>query len=90
MIILSLESSGLKELYLVASSPFLLNATVRHHMESYEESFPSTVAKLLNSMYVDDMVCGSNTEREAYQLYSRGELMRKKEFPMHRHLSARL
>ena len=53
----------------VASSPFLLNATVRHHMEGYEESFPSTVAKLLNSMYVDDMVCGSNTEREAYQLY---------------------
>ena len=53
----------------VASSPFLLNATVRHLMEGYEESFPSTVAKLLNSMFVDDMVCGSNTESEAYQLY---------------------
>ena len=53
----------------VASSPFVLNATVRHHMEGYEESFPSTVAKLLNSMYVDDMVCGSDTNREAYQLY---------------------
>ena len=46
----------------VASSSFLLNATICHHMDGCEESFPSTVAKLLNSMYVDDMVCGSNTE----------------------------
>ena len=38
-------------------------------MEGYEESFPSTVAKLLNSMYVDDMVRGSDSEGEAYQLY---------------------
>ena len=38
-------------------------------MEGYEESFPSTVARLLNSMYVEDMVCGSDTKREAYQLY---------------------
>ena len=69
MIVVSLESSGLRVVFLVASSPFHLNATFRHHMECYEESFPSTVAKLLNSMYVDDMVCGSDTKREAYQLY---------------------
>uniref|UniRef100_A0A1X7VL84 Uncharacterized protein n=1 Tax=Amphimedon queenslandica TaxID=400682 RepID=A0A1X7VL84_AMPQE len=39
----------------VASSPFLLNATVRNHMEGCEELFPSAVAKLMRSMYVDDM-----------------------------------
>lgn len=53
----------------VASSPFLLNATVCNHLEGCEESFPSTVAKLMHSMYVDDMVCGANTESEAYTLY---------------------
>ena len=39
----------------VASSPFLLNATVKHHMESSAESFPYSVRKLQKSMYVDDM-----------------------------------
>ena len=52
----------------VASSSFLLNATVRYHMESNSELFPCTVPKLLRSMYVDDMVCGCNDEEGAYQL----------------------
>ena len=52
----------------VASSPFLLNATIRHHMESSAESFPYSVHKLQRSMYVDDMG-GAATEEEAYQLY---------------------
>ena len=34
----------------VASSPFLLNATVRHHMESNLELFPQTVPKILRSI----------------------------------------
>ena len=54
----------------VASSPFLLNATVRHHLESNIESYPSTVTKLLRSIYVDDMICGDSNEEETYELYS--------------------
>ena len=38
----------------VASSPFLLNTTVKHHMESSAESFPYSVRKLQKSMYMDD------------------------------------
>uniref|UniRef100_A0A1X7TPP8 Reverse transcriptase domain-containing protein n=1 Tax=Amphimedon queenslandica TaxID=400682 RepID=A0A1X7TPP8_AMPQE len=52
-----------------ASSPVLLNATVPNHMEGCEELYPSTVAELMRSMYVDDMVCCANTESEAYTSY---------------------
>ena len=37
----------------VASSPFLLNATVRNHIEQFQESNPVAVDKLLRSIYVD-------------------------------------
>ena len=59
----------------VASSPFLLNATVRHHMESNLELFPQMVRKMLRSMYVDDMICGCDDEVEAYQLYVESKKM---------------
>lgn len=57
-------------LFGVASSPFLLNATVRHHLESHQLIYPSTVAKVLRSMYVDDLVCSCVDEREAHQLFT--------------------
>ena len=39
----------------VACSPFLLNATVRLHVEKYQDTNPSVVMKLLQSIYVDDV-----------------------------------
>jgi len=39
----------------VSSSPFLLNATVRHHMERYVTLYPKFVEKFLRSIYVDDV-----------------------------------
>lgn len=53
----------------VSSSPFLLNATLRHHLDKYVTSHPETVNKLSASMYVDDVVTGAKDEEEAYQLY---------------------
>lgn len=44
----------------VSSSPFLLNATIQHHVEKYAEEQPTVVGKLLKSIYVDDVV-GSST-----------------------------
>ena len=53
----------------VSCSPFLLNATLRHHLDKYIASHPKTVHKLTASFYVDDVITGANDEEEAYQLY---------------------
>ena len=38
----------------VSSSPFLLNATVRYHLEQHSEAQGDLVSKVLRSIYVDD------------------------------------
>ena len=53
----------------VSSSPFLLNATIRHHLHLYHSSKPGLVETLSRSTYVDDIVAGADSEDEAYQLY---------------------
>ena len=54
----------------VSSSPFLLNATLKHHVETYRSSYPEIVKTLTQSMYVDDVVTGADSEDEAYTLYT--------------------
>ena len=51
----------------VSASPFLINATIRHHLEGYSPS--DVIDKLLKSFYVDDLVSGADDEKEAYKLY---------------------
>ena len=53
----------------VSSSPFLLNATIRHHIEQYKDIDPQFVEKFIQSIYVDDVTYGSGDVEEAYQLY---------------------
>lgn len=53
----------------VAASPFLLNATLRYHLEKYMDTHPDTVRRLLDSTYVDDIVTGADTEDDAFELY---------------------
>ena len=52
----------------VSSSPFLLNATIRHHLENVTAE-PAVVEKLMRAFYVDDVVTGANDEHEAYSFY---------------------
>ena len=59
----------------VTSSPFLLNATVKHHIEQYKLSQPLTVTKLLRSMYVDDVVSGASSRAEAESEYESFRVM---------------
>ena len=54
----------------VSSSPFLLNATISHHLNKYRNRYPDLVDTLMHSIYVDDVTFGANTEDEAYQLFS--------------------
>ena len=46
----------------VSSSPFLLNATIKFHLEKYLETNEALVRQLLQSTYVDDIISGSCTE----------------------------
>ena len=50
------------------ASPFLLNATLRHHVNKYEISDKRFVSKLLDSFYVDDFVGGGAITQESMEL----------------------
>ena len=54
----------------VSSSPFLLNATIRFHLEKYLETNEGLVRQLLHSTYVDDIISGGHTEDEVFDLYT--------------------
>ena len=53
----------------VLSSPFLLNATIRHHLKKYTSKLPETVKRISRSIYVDDIAYSADTEDLAYELY---------------------
>ena len=55
----------------VASSPFLLNATLQKHINAYKSTDPKIVENLLQSLYVDDLNSGADNTPEALQQYSR-------------------
>lgn len=46
----------------ISSSPFLPNATIRHHLQLYRSSRPGLVETLTHSTYVDDTVTGPESE----------------------------
>ena len=53
----------------VNSSPFILNAVLRHHIEFFKDSDPEFVKKLLQSFFVDDLVTGMDSTENAFKLY---------------------
>ena len=53
----------------LSSSPFLLNATHKHHIMMYESEDPEFVQRLLESPYVDDIISGDSDDIGAYKLY---------------------
>ncbi len=55
----------------LTSSPFLLNATIKHHLNRYIESEHIVFERLNKDLYVDDLVSGSNSLEEAKELYDR-------------------
>ena len=48
-------------------SPFILNATIKLHLDKYEKS--NTVTELSENMYVDNLLSGADTQTEAANLY---------------------
>ena len=58
----------------VNSSPFLLNAVLRHHLEKYREIDPQFVDYLTQSFFVDDFVTSCRDSEEAYCLYEKAKV----------------
>ena len=55
----------------VSSSPFLLNGTLKYHVETFKAVDPKFVDKFSRSIYVDDFVSGADEEGELYDLYQK-------------------
>ena len=56
------------------ASPFLLNATLRHHISKYKDVDPEFVRRMIESFYVDDLVTGEKDTGNAFQLYVKSKL----------------
>ena len=53
------------------ASPFLLNATLRHHISKFAEVDPEFARKLIESFYADVFVSGGGTSEEVQVLYGK-------------------
>ncbi|CAB4006506.1 Hypothetical predicted protein, partial [Paramuricea clavata] len=58
----------------VSSSPFLLNATISHHIEQYRAQDPAFVEAFMRAVYVDDLNSGGDDDKSAYTLYKKSKL----------------
>ena len=56
----------------VISSPFLLGATIQHHLKTYNTPIADQV---MNDMYVDSLITGAGSVSEAIQLYQSSKEM---------------
>ena len=52
-------------------SPFILNATLRHHVSKFIKADPEFVQKVLDSFYVDDLVTGESDTEKTFDLFDR-------------------
>ena len=57
----------------VSASPFLLNATIKHHMERSSTEYPELVSLFMRSIYVDDVSYGADDEDTAFELYMKSK-----------------
>jgi len=72
----------------VTSSPFLLNATLQHHLNLFADNHSELVRLRSKSTYVDDIVCGAKKEEEAYKLfYDFEEVLRRGRFNLRKFIT---
>ncbi|XP_035222539.1 uncharacterized protein LOC118195346 [Stegodyphus dumicola] len=56
-------------LFGATSSPFLLAATIKHHINTFKETNQKAVKLLNECLYVDDLIGGDEDENEAKLIY---------------------
>ncbi|CAB4014228.1 Hypothetical predicted protein [Paramuricea clavata] len=57
----------------ITSSPFLLNGTIRHHLDKYAHNEQEVAQQMKNDLYVDDLVSGCNTSEAGKVLYDKSK-----------------
>ena len=57
----------------VNCSPFLLNATLQYHLDSFAEIDPEFVRIMKRSFYVDDLVTGDKTTQAASEMHDKAK-----------------
>ena len=62
----------------LSSTPFLLNATIKHHIEQFEQCEPDFTRKFIESIYVDDLTSGDSDVDSTFELYVKSKLRLKK------------
>lgn len=68
----------LRAVFGVTSSPFLLNATIRQHLDKFKTGLEEFVEKFLTSLYVDDEASGCESVSGAKEFYLKAvEIMSK-------------
>ncbi len=53
----------------VTSSPFLLNATLEYHISNYLQNDPELARRIIDSLYVDDLSTGEQSDDNAFATY---------------------
>ena len=59
-----------RALFGLAPSPFLLGGVIDHHLKAWSHKVPQSVAEILRSLYVDDLISGNATITKAKELKS--------------------
>ena len=55
----------------ISSSPFLLNATIKHHISLFPDS--RVIAELKENLYVDDWLTGAETEQAIVEMFEEAQ-----------------
>ncbi|GFW93555.1 integrase catalytic domain-containing protein [Trichonephila clavipes] len=58
-------------------SPFLLSATIKHHIDNYREQYPAATEMLDNCLYVDDVIRGADDISQALKVSKDAETIMK-------------
>ena len=59
------------------SSPAVLGAVILHHLKSYKEKYADFVQLIENCLYVDDLVTGTDSIEQGFELYQKAKQIMK-------------
>jgi len=59
-------------------SPAILGSVIQHHLNKYNNEHPELVKQISGELYVDDLVTGTDSVDEAFQVYLKSKQLMKK------------